>query len=151
MTTVGSEISSVKSQQRMRIPHLTKLILKTSKFRPEVWSVTKRKSASVDGRVLSPSSRFFSCHERPLLAEKAFDIVIVTVCLFTLRFLLRKVYLVLQRAKKVASDSLGLVDFAIGLVIFFLNLTHGQVLFLGGKFKLKKDCNQSCQSKRVLG
>ena len=30
------------------------------------------------------------------------------------------------------SDSLGLVDFAIGLVIFVLNLPDGQVLFFGG-------------------
>ena len=30
------------------------------------------------------------------------------------------------------SDSLGLVDFAVGLVIFVLNLPDGQVLFLGG-------------------
>ena len=36
-----------------------------------------------------------------------------------------------QLAKKVVSDSLGLVDFAIGLVIFVLNLPDGQVLFLG--------------------
>ena len=35
-----------------------------------------------------------------------------------------------QRAKKVVSDSPGLVDFAIGLVIFVLNLP-GQVLFSG--------------------
>ena len=35
-----------------------------------------------------------------------------------------------QRAKKVVSDSPGLVDFAIGLVIFVLNLA-GQVLFSG--------------------
>ena len=34
-----------------------------------------------------------------------------------------------QRAKKVVSDSLGLVDFAIGLVIFVLSLPEGQVLF----------------------
>ena len=33
-----------------------------------------------------------------------------------------------QRAKKVVSDSPGLVDFAIGLVIFVLNLPDGQVL-----------------------
>ena len=31
----------------------------------------------------------------------------------------------LQRAKKVLSDSPGLVDFAIGLVIFVLNLPDG--------------------------
>ena len=36
-----------------------------------------------------------------------------------------------QRAKKVVSDSVGLVDFAIGLVIFVLNLPDGQVLFFG--------------------
>ena len=36
----------------------------------------------------------------------------------------------LQHAKKVVSDSLGLVDFAIGLVIFVFNLPNGQVLTL---------------------
>ena len=34
-----------------------------------------------------------------------------------------------QRAKKVVSDSPRLMDFAIGLVIFVLNLPNGQVLF----------------------
>ena len=34
----------------------------------------------------------------------------------------------MQRAKKVVSDSLGLVDFAIGIVFFVLNLPEGQVL-----------------------
>ena len=36
-----------------------------------------------------------------------------------------------QGAKKVVSDSLGQVDFTIGLVIFVLNLPDRQVLFLG--------------------
>ena len=36
-----------------------------------------------------------------------------------------------QDAKKVVSDSPGLVDFAIGLVIFVLNLPDVQVLFFG--------------------
>ena len=36
-----------------------------------------------------------------------------------------------QRAKKVVSDSLGLVDFVIMLVIFVLNLPNGQVLLFG--------------------
>ena len=36
-----------------------------------------------------------------------------------------------QRAKKVMSDSPGLVDFVIGQVIFVLNLPDGQVLFFG--------------------
>ena len=39
--------------------------------------------------------------------------------------------LLVQRAKKVASDSPGLVDFAIGPVIFVHNLPDGQVLFVG--------------------
>ena len=34
-----------------------------------------------------------------------------------------------QHAKKVMSNSLGRVDFAIGLVILVLNLPDGQVLF----------------------
>ena len=51
------------------------------------------------------------------------------------------------------SDSQGPLDFAIGLVIFVLNLSEGQVLLGGwvGEFKLQKYCNQFCQSKRVLG
>ena len=36
-----------------------------------------------------------------------------------------------QRAREVVSDSLGQVDFAIGLVIFVLNLPDRQVLFWG--------------------
>ena len=35
----------------------------------------------------------------------------------------------IQRAKKVMSDSLGLVDFAIGLVNSVFNLPDGQVIF----------------------
>ena len=35
----------------------------------------------------------------------------------------------LQRAKKVVSDSLGLVDSAIGLVNSVFNLPYGQVMF----------------------
>ena len=36
----------------------------------------------------------------------------------------------MQRTKKVVSDSLGLVDFAVGLVNSVLNLPDGQVIFL---------------------
>ena len=43
-----------------------------------------------------------------------------------------------QRAKKVVSDSLRLVDFAIGLVIFVLNLPNGQVLFFGGNSNFRR-------------
>ena len=34
-----------------------------------------------------------------------------------------------QRAKKVVSDSTGLVDFAIGLVNSVFNLPNGQLIF----------------------
>ena len=42
-----------------------------------------------------------------------------------------KFFLTDQRAKKVVPDSPGLVDFAIGLVMFVLNLRDAQVLFFG--------------------
>ena len=49
-------------------------------------------------------------------------------------------------AKKVVSDSLGLVDFAIWLVNSVLNLPKEQVKFFK-QFKLQKNCNQCCLSK----
>ena len=54
-----------------------------------------------------------------------------------------------QRAKKVVSDSLGLVDFAFGLVNSGLNLPDGQIN-LGGNH-IQKNCNQSCSSKKFFG
>ena len=44
-----------------------------------------------------------------------------------------------QCAKKVASDSPGLVDFAIGLVNSVLNLPNGQVKYVE-EFNLQKNC-----------
>ena len=55
-----------------------------------------------------------------------------------------------QRAKKVVSDSSGLMGFVIGLVNHVFNLPEGQVKFLE-KFKLQKICNQCCSSKIFLG
>ena len=43
-----------------------------------------------------------------------------------------------QCAKKVVSLSPGLVDFAIGLVIFGLNLRDGQVLFFLGNSNYRR-------------
>ena len=51
--------------------------------------------------------------------------------------------------KKVASDSPKLVDLVIGEGIFVLNLPGGQVKFVG-EFKLQKNCNQSCSSKKKI-
>ena len=56
----------------------------------------------------------------------------------------------IQRAKKVVSDSLGLVDIAIGLVNSVLNLPDGQVKFFL-EFKLQKNCESSLLIKTVLG
>ena len=56
-----------------------------------------------------------------------------------------------QWAKKVVSDSLGLVDFAIELVNFELNLPNGQVKFFLG-IQIKEELwNQFCSSKRFGG
>ena len=48
------------------------------------------------------------------------------------------------------SNSSGLVNFAIGLVNPLLNLPEGQVKFFG-KFKLQKNYNQCCSSKKFGG
>ena len=42
----------------------------------------------------------------------------------------RRYFMANQHAKKVVCDSLGLVDFAIGLVKYVFNLSDGQVKFL---------------------
>ena len=57
----------------------------------------------------------------------------------------------MQRAKKVVSDSPGLVDFAIRLVNSIFNLPDGQVMFFE-EFKQQKNCeiNYSA-SQKVFG
>ena len=55
-----------------------------------------------------------------------------------------------QCAKKVVSDSPGLVDFAIGLVNCVINLPHGQVKYFG-EFKLQKNCEIHLLIKTFLG
>ena len=56
----------------------------------------------------------------------------------------------MQRAKKVVSDSPGLVDFAIGLVNFVLNLPNGKVKFFE-EFKLQKNCEINSAHQNVFG
>ena len=48
------------------------------------------------------------------------------------------------------SDSKGLVDFAIRLVDFVLNLPDGQVKFFD-EFKLKKNCEINSAHQNVFG
>ena len=55
-----------------------------------------------------------------------------------------------QRAKKVVSDSQGLVDFASGLVNSVINLPDGQVKFFE-EFKLQKNCEINLLIKTFLG
>ena len=47
------------------------------------------------------------------------------------------------------SDSLGLVDFAIGLVNSGLNLPNSQVKVFG-ELELQKNCSKSCLSKKFF-
>ena len=57
----------------------------------------------------------------------------------------------LQRAKKVVSDSPGLVDFAIGLVNSVINLPDGQVNFFEEFDKLQKNFEINLLIKRFWG
>ena len=56
-----------------------------------------------------------------------------------------------QRAKKVVSDSPGLVDFAIGLVNSVINLPDGQVNFFLRNSNYKRTVKSICSSKHFLG
>ena len=51
--------------------------------------------------------------------------------------------------KKAVSNSLGLVDFAIGQVNFVLNYPDGQVKFVV-KFKSQKNCDINTAHKKVF-
>ena len=55
-----------------------------------------------------------------------------------------------QRAKKLVSDSLGLVDFAIGQVNSFLNLPDEKVKVFE-EFKLQKNCEINSARQKAFG
>ena len=55
-----------------------------------------------------------------------------------------------QHAKRVVSDTPGLLDFAIGLVNPVINLPNGQVKFFE-EFKLQKNCEVNLLIKTFLG
>ena len=57
--------------------------------------------------------------------------------------------MLIQRAKKVMSDSQGLVDFTIGLVNSVLNLPDRQVKFFE-EFKLQKNCDINSAHQNVF-
>ena len=57
---------------------------------------------------------------------------------------------VIQRARKVVSDSPGLVDFAIGLVNSVFNLLDGQVMFFE-EFKKQKNCEINSTRQKAFG
>ena len=56
----------------------------------------------------------------------------------------------MQRAKKVVSDSPGLVDFAIALVNSVLNLPDWQVKCFE-EFNLQKNCEINSAHQKILG
>ena len=68
----------------------------------------------------------FSIQEVSLLTCASFAFFYIVFCFNDCWAI---ILLYLQRAKKVMSDNPGLVDFAIGVVIFVLNLPDRQVLF----------------------
>ena len=68
----------------------------------------------------------FSIQEVSLLTCASFAFFYIVFCFNDCWAI---ILLYLQRAKKVMSDNPGLVDFAIRLVIFVLNLPDRQVLF----------------------
>ena len=55
-----------------------------------------------------------------------------------------------ERAKKVVSDSPGLVDFAIGQVNSVFNLPDGQVMFFE-QFELRKNCEINSARQKAFG
>ena len=55
-----------------------------------------------------------------------------------------------QCAKKVASDSPGLVDFAIRIVNSVLNLPDGQVKYVE-EFNLQKNCEINSAHQKIWG
>ena len=55
-----------------------------------------------------------------------------------------------QRAKKVVSDSLGLMYFAYGLVNSVFNLPNGQVMFFE-EFEWQKNCEINSANQNVFG
>ena len=55
-----------------------------------------------------------------------------------------------EHGKKVVSNNPGLVDFAIRLVNFVINLPNGQVKFFE-EFKLQKNCEINLLIKTFLG
>ena len=55
-----------------------------------------------------------------------------------------------QRAKKVVSDSPGVVDFAIGLVNSVFNLLDGQVIFFE-EFEKQKNCEINSAVQKAFG
>ena len=58
--------------------------------------------------------------------------------------------LLLQRAKKVVSGSLGPVDFAVGLVNSVLNLPNGQEKYFE-EFNFQKNCKINSALPKILG
>ena len=60
------------------------------------------------------------------------------------------IYNVAQRAKKVVSDSPGLVDFPIGLVNSVFNFPDGQVMFFE-EFEQQKNCEINSARQKASG
>ena len=77
--------------------------------------------------VLFPSSPKQKRDEGHLIAGYLFIIIIIIIMIIIIIIII--IIISVQRAKKVLSDSLGLEDFAVGLMTFVFSLPDGQVKF----------------------
>ena len=76
-----------------------------------------------------------------LLTPSVITIIIIIIII---------IIIVIQRAKKVVSNSAGLVDFAIGLVNSVINLPNVQVKYFE-EFNLQKNCETNSVHQKILG
>ena len=77
-------------------------------------------------------------------------ICLLTPSVITIIIIIIIIIIVIQRAKKVVSNSPGLVDFAIGLVNSVLNLPNRQVKYFE-EFNLQKNCETNSVHQKILG
>ena len=120
---------------------------RTERYRKRVWGHTWESSSERYALYDCASPSSLPCHRWNL-----------NIFYFFFHFLklnhsviVRKNYIITQHAKKVVSDSSGLVDFAIGLVNSVFNLLDGQVTHFWGIRITEELWNQFGSSKSFWG
>ena len=120
-------IVTCKWQRVMHEPETYMTLDSQSFFRLYLWANWRAKGAVLIITFFSIIYRYFWLS---MLVPSFFTCSCTHVLLLsTVQQQQANLMLLLQRAKKVVSDSLGLVDFPIGLVNSVFNLPNGQVMF----------------------